>query len=486
MRTTKRLTGLFFGAGASYEAGMPLLWELTAEIKNWLTPAKIHELNAGWRLQQGGYADQVINDLISMLEQPSVHYEAMLGYLELQFRRQRSLPQHYYGLYSWLVDLVYQLLYYRQIHNKMFFGRHLPYYDGIRALADANLPLWIFSLNHDVMVEAIAARLSIPVHTGFSKVTITLPRRDASGRKKGEIPAEVLTKRELEQSAMYFPNPPKPGIYLLKVHGALDVFTFNDGQDLLKLLPNSPGEAGVIEALRAANEDLSFILPGAPGGRAKATNEIVYADDQGVMQFLRRSLLAGAFKFDERGNQVLPKSLLKHFRDNLNFVTNLVCVGYGFGDVHVNTVLREWLELSSDRRLEIISPSAKDVPNFLLHLVPQVAVTSSSATDYFDRQGDIVRSPREQLEKRVASILRSLGKERANNTLVSFFKKDHERTSQEFAAKLGSLPLHEGRPDVSAIGDPAKLAERWASEMKLGQEDFLKRLLCYLQANDHK
>ena len=39
-------------------------------------------------------------------------------------------------------------------------------------------------------------------------------------------------------SAMYFPNPPKPVIYLLKIHGALDMFTITEGSDLLKLLPN--------------------------------------------------------------------------------------------------------------------------------------------------------------------------------------------------------------------------------------------------------
>jgi hypothetical protein len=41
----KPLTGLFLGAGASYEAGMPLVWELTAEIRNWLTADKLRELN---------------------------------------------------------------------------------------------------------------------------------------------------------------------------------------------------------------------------------------------------------------------------------------------------------------------------------------------------------------------------------------------------------------------------------------------------------
>jgi hypothetical protein len=60
----KRLTGLFLGAGASHEAGMPLVRELTAEIKNWLTAEKIRELNAGWRIQNGGYPDSVVDDLI--------------------------------------------------------------------------------------------------------------------------------------------------------------------------------------------------------------------------------------------------------------------------------------------------------------------------------------------------------------------------------------------------------------------------------------
>src|SRR4051812_3113837 len=80
--------GLFLGAGASYEGGMPLVWELTAEIKNWLTPTKMRELNAGWRRLSVGYSDEVIEDLISILARKDVHYEAALGYLEVQFRRQ--------------------------------------------------------------------------------------------------------------------------------------------------------------------------------------------------------------------------------------------------------------------------------------------------------------------------------------------------------------------------------------------------------------
>ena len=42
-------TGLLLGAGASYDLGMPLVQELTAELKRWLTPNKLEELNSGWR-----------------------------------------------------------------------------------------------------------------------------------------------------------------------------------------------------------------------------------------------------------------------------------------------------------------------------------------------------------------------------------------------------------------------------------------------------
>ena len=59
----------------------------------------------------------MIDDFVSVLERDDVHYEALLGHLETQFRWQRTLPQQYHGLYSWLVDLVYYLLYVRQVNN---------------------------------------------------------------------------------------------------------------------------------------------------------------------------------------------------------------------------------------------------------------------------------------------------------------------------------------------------------------------------------
>lgn len=478
----ERLTGLLLGAGASVEAGMPLAWDLTAEIKAWLTPDKLRELNEGWRRKGGGYSDAVIEDLATVLVRPELHYEAILGHLETQFRRQRTAPQEYHGLYSWTVELVYTLLFYRQVNNKTFFERHLPLYDGLGVMARSDAPLRIFSLNHDLIIEAVAARLRIPLYCGFGPDTVTLPRRRGKGTKFGEIKAEVIREHDLEQGCMNFPNPPKSGIYLLKVHGSLDSFTFNDGKDVLRLLPEEPSAEGVYDVLRAANKDLFFYSPGWPGGtgRARGINEIIYADDAGEMQFLRRSLLAGAYKFDARTNQHLPKSMMKHFRQNLNFVSDLVVIGYSFGDAHINEAVREWLEFSADRHLEIVAPGITELPRDFLHVALQITLTDSGCTDYLDVKAGIVRSDAEQLEKKIGALSRKLGVERSREAMASFMNADRERLEQAFRAKLESLPLKDGIPDIAAIGDPVAAGKQLAIEMGIGREETLSRILEHL------
>lgn len=51
MNESPQLTGLLIGAGASYELGIPLVWDLTRELKAWLTLQKLTDLNRGWRTQ---------------------------------------------------------------------------------------------------------------------------------------------------------------------------------------------------------------------------------------------------------------------------------------------------------------------------------------------------------------------------------------------------------------------------------------------------
>jgi hypothetical protein len=187
---------------------------------------------------------------------------------------------------------------------------------------------------------------------------------------------------DIERAGFDFASSGVYAINLLKIHGALDVFAAYDGTTLVKLLPQECSVRGIIGALRSAHENLFFSINGT---RAKATNEITYADADGEMQFLRRSLLAGAYKFDKRISQVIPKVMLDQFRANLNYLTELICIGYGFSDAHVNDVLRNWLEHWADRRLVMVSPAACIIPHFLMHVSPQVSCEAVTATEYLEK-----------------------------------------------------------------------------------------------------
>ena len=178
--------------------------------------------------------------------------------------------------------------------------------------------------------------------------------------------------------------------------------------------------------------------------------------------------------------------MLAHFQQNINFVTNLVCVGYSFGDVHINSVLRQWPEFSAQRRLEIVDPFAKGVPSFLLHLSPQVIVPKNDATDYLDAKAGIERSNREKLEKRVVLRIRSFSQSERGRWWNAFLQRRSQLMSEALLAKLKTLPATNGKPDLSSIADPVALAKQWAEEAKSGEEDILDALASQLDQGDEK
>jgi hypothetical protein len=277
---------------------------------------------------------------------------------------------------------------------------------------------------------------------------------------------------------MHFNQHGSDGINLLKIHGALDVFTFRDGKDLVKLLPIEATVAGVIETLRAANDELIYVDARSPQP-VKATNEIAYADDAGEMQFLRRSLLAGAYKFDNRRSQVLPSRILDYFRSNINFVSRLVCIGYGFGDLHINQIIRDWLELDSERRLEIVGPKVNSVPLFLLHLSLQVTPVDATATDFLDKATGIVRSKREILEKRLGLWIRqNPNKVQAEKDLVNLLNEHQEHIIAAFADKLSSFPVRDGNLDFSAHRQtPEQVVKELLKDNEVSYENSLEAFL---------
>lgn len=373
--------GLFLGAGASFELGMPLASHATSEFKGFFNARCLNDLERGWHDQGGGHDESVTDAVVGLIERHDLRYEDILGYLQVQARRpNRAFASQCHDLYGRMVEIVYFIFYYRQILNLAYARRGFPAYEGLKGLAEQTRPLWVFSLNHDLMLELVAHHCSIPLRDGFwPEKPLRIRDWRPNGREGVELAADVLAEADIERGNLYLFKTGEQGINLIKLHGALDVFAFRDGLDICRLCPVGNALDGRLRALRMLNDEVGYWQD---GHRMRVVNQICFGDSVGEMQFLRRSLLAGAHKFDKRMSQTLPQKMLDIFRSRLNYVRRLFVVGYSFGDMHVDIALRDWLESSADRSIVVVDPAVKDIPRDFAHLAPQVELRRRTAADF--------------------------------------------------------------------------------------------------------
>jgi hypothetical protein len=368
---------------------MPLRADVNAEILAWLSPASLCKLNETWRARGFGHPGEVIEDVARFLTEEEFDYEALLAHLEARYLddAREGFAEAYHALYAWLAQIVYQMLYRRQVERRNSYREGLQYFEGIVPLARHNRPLWIFSLNHDVLVECIAALFGIEINCGFSQSTLSLPCRNASGAVIATLTAEVLTDAEMASGELPFCVPGWPGINLLKLHGALDIFVLGESRDLIRLKPNDETFDAIIDALQIANEgllDAALAASLVPDALA-VTNQIPYIDGNNQLQVLGRTLRASPARLTDPFPQLMQRRRLEYFRGSLTRVDRLVAIGYSMTDSEVNEIVGEWLQTSSHRRLEIVVPAIQQTPPFLLPLSRQVELVPASATTYLER-----------------------------------------------------------------------------------------------------
>ena len=126
-------------------------------------------------------------------------------------------------------------------------------------------PLWTFSLNHDLLVECFSAYSGVPLKCGYSEERIRLPRGDTAGTVVGEVEAFVMRREQLREHQLSFFEAGNFGLNLLKIHGSLDEFTFNDDRDLLKLAPAENSVSAILSDLDFWNREVRYVDPRWPG-----------------------------------------------------------------------------------------------------------------------------------------------------------------------------------------------------------------------------
>ena len=167
---------------------------------------------------------------------------------------------------------------------------------------------------------------------------------------------------------------------MIKLHGALDIFVQGDEKNYLKIINTDSNITGVID-------DVKNLLWGDVISKdgIRCSNEITYYDESQVLQFLRMTIMSGKHKYSSRESHTMDDWFFKIYQGHINYVQNLYCIGYSFQDLHVNNILYDWISTSGARKLIIINPHLKIIPNFLSHLEEQVEVVNSTFFEFLNR-----------------------------------------------------------------------------------------------------
>jgi hypothetical protein len=363
------MKALFLGAGASYECGMPLVWEFT----NILRRALLKRLDTN--LFDFNSAPSLRQKFVDILSNPRFQYEQMVGELETIYLAGGEQAQFANNLYRQLVECVQGLLIEDQHLTTGFFSERVKDYAGIKDLVSRNPCLHVFSLNHDVNFEEICKYHGVPCRDGFY---------GADDRKYANVARfNKLTTTQMEAGDLHFFKSGEIGVNLIKLHGSLDIFAVEDKKLYLKCAPrDSEGIGGhVAEITKLERHGVEV----AQLNQCRATGEVMVRDSDGQIQFLRRSLLSGTHKFSKRIEQIAPIAFFNEFKQRLASVDELDVIGYGFGDGHVNAVIADWMR--GDVRVNIFDPYRQVVPEALAASGDKVQLIQEGLTDYLHRYG---------------------------------------------------------------------------------------------------
>lgn len=351
------MINVFIGAGASFDFGIPLVKSFTHDFKsNILKRINTHLFN---------FNDQVSikERFIEIIENDDLNYEEMIKELELwMIEESGENYQIIHGLVFQSIEVVHLLLLEIQCKSFLKMTEKFPACSGLKNIINSHGILNIFSLNHDVMIEELCNFHQIAFKDGFSKGV--QHNYNSIGSFK------VATKKQFEEHSLDFFEKGEVGLNLFKIHGALDIYAIEDKEKYLKV--DKTHFAGCLFALKAI-EKISLDYCKRTGG-SRGVNELFVQDDLGELQFFRRSLLSGGHKFTGRFEQIVPEGIFGEFKIRISDSENLFIIGYGFGDMHVNEVIKSWMLSRVQNKIIICDPTRKCIPEFLLTYKDRVEI----------------------------------------------------------------------------------------------------------------
>ena len=149
--------GLFLGAGASREAGYPLMSELTQKVLGRLRHDSIRLVTD---VMSRAVDDAWDPATASDLEEIADHLEAEALTLGRNTARGRAT----YDVLSEIYELIWREI--RSVRPDT--SHHVKLFQALRKLRHGlSQPIWVFTTNYDTLVELAAAQCQLPILDGF-------------------------------------------------------------------------------------------------------------------------------------------------------------------------------------------------------------------------------------------------------------------------------------------------------------------------------
>lgn len=151
--------GFFFGAGASVKAGYPLMPQLTTDVLNQLKADEISVLEDLVRRSEG-------RDLDKSTGNPNI--ETIVDILEAAIISSDTKSPTYRMFLQTRDNITIKIVEIISTIERPDLSDHLRFFSALGRLFSGRLePVWIFTLNYDLLFEISAGMCKIPLYDGF-------------------------------------------------------------------------------------------------------------------------------------------------------------------------------------------------------------------------------------------------------------------------------------------------------------------------------
>ena len=354
--------GLLLGAGFSFDLGMPLASEFSDTLFSFFNADKMSRIINNMRGHRPYGNDRTLCDTTlckfieiysEFLNSNNKNYEELFRIIEnLQLSSSVAQETRHYFLGKLRIIINELFL----IYQKETYLYYLLNRDKYKWLIDefSKDELWIFTLNHDLLIEMLCIDYNISLFEGYYH-TFQVPQSNQDLQEIFEFGRIDATEKDVDK--LNYPMNSK-GINLLKIHGGLNEYFQGDEKSgryrLFFPINNCKDSLDYLTKLDKYVHTPHYYINGK---KPNIEGEICFSDFDGTMQFMQPSILTGSKKYNATLSNHRHEEKIELFSSGLNKIDELYIIGYSFGDKHINYRISHAMHLNDKLKLVIVNPT---------------------------------------------------------------------------------------------------------------------------------